>query len=154
MNTSVASSPFFNLYLAAQVIDNDRGFLSKDIKVKDLIEIKGDVHHIFPRQYLKKYNFSRGDYNQIANYVMAQSEVNITIGAKSPKVYFAEVLEQCRGGNLKYGGIDKEEDLFKNLEENCIPKEIFEMEKDDYQRFLILRRKLMARKIKKYFERL
>jgi len=154
MNTSVASSPFFNLYLAAQVINNDRGFLSKDIKVKDLIEIKGDVHHIFPRQYLKKYNFSRGDYNQIANYVMAQSEVNIAIGAKSPKVYFAEVLEQCRSGRLKYGGIDKEKDLFKNLEENCIPKEVFEMEKDDYQQFLALRRKLMARKIKSYFERL
>jgi len=44
--------------------------------------------------------------------------------------------------------------LFKNLEENCIPKEIFEMEKDDYQRFLTLRRKLMAGKIKGYFERL
>ena len=154
MNTSVASSPFFNLYLAAQIIDNDRGFLSKEIKVKDLIEIKGDVHHVFPRQYLKKYNFSRGDYNQIANYVMAQSEINIAIGAKSPKVYFAEILEQCRSGKLKYGGIDNEEDLFKNLEENCIPKEIFEMEKDDYQRFLTLRRKLMARKIKGYFERL
>jgi len=154
MNTSVASSPFFNLYLAAQIIDNDRGFLSKEIKVKDLVEIKGDVHHVFPRQYLKKYNFSRGDYNQIANYVMAQSEINIAIGAKSPKVYFAEILEQCRSGKLKYGGIDNEEDLFKNLEENCIPKEIFEMEKDDYQRFLTLRRKLMARKIKRYFERL
>jgi len=45
-------------------------------------------------------------------------------------------------------------DLFKNLEENCIPNEIFEMEKDDYQQFLTLRRKLMARKIKGYFERL
>ena len=154
MNTSVASSPFFNLYLAAQIIDNDRGFLSKEIKVKDLVEIKGDVHHVFPRQYLKKYNFSRGDYNQIANYVMAQSEINIAIGAKSPKVYFAEILEQCRSGKLKYGGIDNEEDLFKNFEENCIPKEIFEMEKDDYQRFLTFRRKLMARKIKGYFEKL
>ena len=152
MNTSVASSPFFNLYLAAQIIDNDRGFLSKEIKVKDLVEIKGDVHHIFPRQYLKKYNFSRGDYNQIANYVMAQSEVNIAIGAKSPKIYLAEVLEQCRSGNLRYGAIDSEKDLLKNLEENCIPKEIFQMEKDNYQQFLNLRRKLMARKIKNYFE--
>jgi len=152
MNTSVASSPFFNLYLAAQIIDNDRGFLSKEIKVKDLVEIKGDVHHIFPRQYLKKYNLSRGDYNQIANYVMAQSEVNIAIGAKSPKIYLAEVLEQCRSGNLRYGAIDSEKDLLKNLEENCIPKEIFQMEKDDYQQFLNLRRKLMARKIKNYFE--
>ena len=152
MNTSVASSPFFNLYLAAQITDNDRGFLSKEIKVKDLVEIKGDVHHIFPRQYLKKYNFSRGDYNQIANYVMAQSEVNIAIGAKSPKIYLAEVLEQCRSGNLRYGAIDSEKDLLKNLEENCIPKEIFQMEKDNYQQFLNLRRKLMARKIKNYFE--
>ena len=80
MNTSVASSPYFRLYQAAQVKLNDLGFLSRDISVRELVEVKSDVHHLFPRAYLKKYGLTRGQYNQIANYVVAQSEINIAIG--------------------------------------------------------------------------
>ena len=67
MNTSVASSPFFKVFLAAQAKLNDVGFLSKDITVRDLITHRGDVHHLFPKNYLKKNGFNRGQYNQIAN---------------------------------------------------------------------------------------
>ncbi|GAH74547.1 unnamed protein product, partial [marine sediment metagenome] len=70
MNTSVASSPYFNVYLASQVYENDKGFLSRDITVQDLLAFKGDVHHLFPRNYLKKHGLTRNKYNQIANYVM------------------------------------------------------------------------------------
>ncbi len=151
MNTSVASSPSFNVLLAAQVKMNDKGFLSKDITVKDLIELKGDVHHIFPKEYLKKQGLNRGIYNQIANYVMAQSEINISIGAKPPELYFKEIFEQCNGGKLKYGGINSLEELKENLAMNCIPENIATM---NYNEFLEERRKLMAQKIKKYFEML
>ena len=54
LDTSVASSPFFNVFLAAQVKENDRGFLSKEISVNNLIIHRGDIHHIFPKNYLKK----------------------------------------------------------------------------------------------------
>ena len=97
MNTSVASSPYFRLFQAAQVKLNDRGFLSRDITVRELIEVKSDVHHVFPRDYLKKSGLARGLYNQIANYVVAQSEINIAIGNKQPQAYFAQLLEQCDG---------------------------------------------------------
>lgn len=50
LNTSVASSPYFNLYLMAQIKGNDKGFLSKDIEVRHLIEERGDIHHIFPKK--------------------------------------------------------------------------------------------------------
>ncbi len=49
LDTSVASSPYFRVFQAAQVKMNDRGFLSRDISVRELVEIKSDVHHIFPR---------------------------------------------------------------------------------------------------------
>jgi len=98
MDTSVASSPYFHLFQAAQVRADDRGFLSKDIKIGVLIEVKSDVHHLFPRNYLKENKLNRGQYNQIANYVVAQSEINIAIGSKEPKVYFSQLLEQCHGG--------------------------------------------------------
>jgi hypothetical protein len=86
MNTSVASSPYFRVFEAAQVKMNDLGFLSRDITVRELIEVKSDVHHVFPRDYLKKNGLARGQYNQIANYVVAQSEINIAIGNKKPLV--------------------------------------------------------------------
>ncbi len=154
MNTSAMSTPTFNVFLAAQVKNNDKGFLSKDITVGNLIAIKGDVHHIFPKEYLKKYGYNRWVYNQIANYVMAQSEINIAISSKPPSKYLKEVIDQCQNGKLKYGGIDTEEELLKNLKMNCIPEEIFIMDVNDYNDFLDKRRKLMSQKIRDYFFKL
>ena len=151
LDTSVASSPFFNVFLASQVKDNDRGFLSKEISVNNLIMHRGDIHHIFPRNYLKKAGLTRSRYNQIANYVYMQQEVNIKVGNKAPEVYFSEVLEQCHSGELKYGAISNIEELSKNLEENCIPESVFTMTIENYQDFLNERRKLMAKKIKEYY---
>ena len=151
MNTSVASSPYFNVYLAAQVKANDNGFLSKDITVNDLITFKGDIHHIFPREYLKSEGLKRGQYNQIANYVYMQSEINIKIGKKPPTVYFGELLEQCNGGQMKYGGITYEHELFANLKMNCVPESVFDMDIQGYEQFLDERRKLIAQKIKEYY---
>jgi hypothetical protein len=155
MSTSVVTNPAFIVFLAAQVKMNDKGFLSKSITVSDLITLKGDVHHIFPKDYLKKIGYdNRGMYNQIANYVMAQSEINIAIGNKPTKVYFNELLVQCRTGVLKYGLIDKEDELMENLKMHCIPLDIFNDLSDNYEKFLEERRKLMAQKIKAYFQSL
>ncbi len=154
MITSVASSPSFNAFLAAQVKLQDKGFLSRDIMVHDLIIHKGDVHHIFPREYLKKFEIPKGRYNQIANYAITQSEINIAIGAKSPAQYFKELFKQCNGGPIKYGGITDMGELLENLKMNCIPEGIEEMEVNDYDHFLMKRRELMAQKIKTYFQSL
>ena len=88
MNTSSANSPYFRVFQAAQVKFGDKGFLSKDITVQDLILNRCDVHHLFPRNFLKKNNYSKSRYNQVANYALAQTEINIAIGDKPPEVYF------------------------------------------------------------------
>ncbi len=154
LDSSVSSSPYFNVYLASQVRANDKGFLSKEITVGDLITYRGDIHHIFPRNYLKKRGLTRGKYNQIANYVYMQQEVNIKVGDKSPDEYFNDIKHQCENGELKYGGINSSEQLRTNMEQNCIPQSIFDMSFDDYEAFLGERRKLMARKIKDYYQTL
>jgi len=154
MDTSVASSPYFRVFQAAQVKLGDRGFLSRDITVRELIEVKSDVHHLFPRNYLKKQGMTRGQYNQIANYVVAQSEINISIGNKEPKVYFTELLKQCDGGKKRYGNLTDLDELRLNLQMNCIPEGMEEMAVNDYPAFLTSRRKLMAQKIKTYFKEL
>jgi hypothetical protein len=151
LETSSPNSPNWLVYQAAQVKLHDRGFLSRDISVHDLILNRSDVHHLFPRNYLKKKGLSRGRYNQIANYAIAQSEINIAISDRAPSIYFPELLEQVRGGPRRYGGITDEAALRANLHSHCIPDEIFGALADDYEGFLAERRRLMAARIREYF---
>jgi len=152
MDTSSVKSPYFLAYKAAQVKLKDKGFLSRDITVHDLIMNRSDVHHVFPRNHLKKQGLARGRYNQIANFVLAQSEINIAIGDKPPEKYFGELAEQCAGGKKKYGGITELADLRANLRMHCLPKSLIEGTVPSYDDFLEERRQLMALKIKKWFE--
>lgn len=152
---AISTNPAFNVFLAAQVKLNDKGFLSRDITVKDLITLKGDVHHVFPRNFLKKNGMKRGQYNQIANYVYMQSEINIQIGNKAPDRYFNEIKAQCQnGGKCIYGGIDDLDILMENLRQSCIPESVFGTKIEDYETFLEERRKLMSQKIKAYYRTL
>ena len=95
LNTSVASSPMFHVFLMSQVKMGDCGFLSEQIDVKSLIEQRGDIHHIFPKKYLQKCGIKeRGLYNQIANYVYTQSGINVKIKDQAPKDYMAQVRKK------------------------------------------------------------
>jgi hypothetical protein len=152
MDTSSSTSPYFIAYQAAQARLGDKGFLSTDITVRDLLLNRGDKHHVFPRKYLQKQGLKRGRYNQIANFVITQSEINIAIGNKAPETYFAEMRIQCNGGEKKYGGITDETQLRENLRTNCIPEEMLEGQFMEYEDFLAERRKLMALRIKKWLE--
>lgn len=154
MNTSSSSSPYFRVFQAAQVKLGDRGFLSRDIKVLDLILNKSDVHHLYSRNHLKGQGLNRGRYNQIANYALAQTEINIAIGDKAPAAYFGQLGEQCNGGKIKYGGIAGMDELRGNLAENCIPESVLSDGAPDYDAFLEARRALMAAKLKTYFSAL
>ena len=155
LDTSVASSPMFHVFLMAQVKMGDYGFLSEQIDVKSLIEQRGDIHHIFPKKYLQKCGIKeRGLYNQIANYVYTQSEINVKIKDQAPKEYMAQVKQQCTGGNAVYGGIDSLVKLETNMAANCIPEGIFDMDYTQFEDFLEKRRHLMAQKIRRYYEQL
>ena len=151
LDKATINSPFLNLFFAAQIKAGDKGFLSTDITVSNMIEHRGDVHHLFPKEYLKANGLERGDYNQISNYVYAQSEINIKIGKKSPREYMGAVMEQTNGGELIYGGITNRNDLDENLRQSCIPNGFKEMEVGNYENFLKERRKLMAKKIREYY---
>lgn len=154
MDTSSGKSPYFLAYKAAQVKLGDKGFLSRDITVLDLLLNRSDVHHVYPKKHLKGQGHSRGRYNQIANFVLAQSEINIAIGGNPPERYFMELAAQVNGGEMKYGGITDQADLHANLRASCLPTTMLDGEIPDYDDFLEDRRKLMALKIKTWFETL
>jgi hypothetical protein len=154
LDTASSNSAFFLAYQAAQVKAGDKGFLSRDITVNDLLLNRSDVHHVYPKKHLKAQGRSRGEYNQIANYVLAQSEINIAIGHKPPEKYFADLREQCNGGKKKFGGITNLAELKANLRAHCLPLSLLDGEMPDYDAFLAERRTLMAKKIRDWFDAL
>lgn len=154
LNTSVASSPYFNMFLVAQVKDHDKGFLSTQIDVETMLENRGDIHHLFPKKYLTKHGVPQAQYNQIANYVFLQQEINIKISDDAPCIYMAEVRKQCATKQPIYGGIVDSIILDENLRQNCIPEGFENMDINNYSDFLAQRRELMAKKIHHYYNSL
>lgn len=145
-------NPTYQIYLAAQVYFNDTSLLSNNIGVKELIDLGGDVHHIFPKQYLKEQGFEKNQYNQNANYVYLDRPVNESIGKLPPYEYFSAAKRQCSEDVTKpIGSINDIDLLESNMTMNCIPKDIFNMDSESYYRFLQERRMLMAHKIKEYY---
>ena len=150
--------PYLNTFFAAQVFFGDTGFLS-DVSLRSIREIKGDIHHTFPYEYLKTNGKNeRFEYNQIANFVYMEKSTNIQIGKKKPMDYMEIVINQANTGKLDkkhpIGKITDIKRLQQNLKENCIPTGFEKMDVDDYNSYLIERRKLMVAKIKKYYNSL
>lgn len=154
LKKSSISNPFLKLYFAAQIYLHDKALFSNTVTTEQLIQIKWDIHHIFPKDYLQKAGLGRSEYNQIANFVYIQQEVNVKVSNKPPKEYFNEVLEQCNSLNPIYWIITDKKELLLNLKNNAIPQDIFEMDISNYDDFLHKRRKLMAEKIEKYYKSL
>lgn len=155
LETTSTASPFFQSFLAAQVASHARGFLSRSITVAAMHQHSGDIHHIVPKAYLQENGFAdRGDYNQVGNFALTETSINISIGKRPPTEYMADVTGQIDNGNLVLGEIVDSQDLAANLAENAIPANIGSVTVADYPDFLRARRQLMASTIRKHFEQL
>jgi len=153
LETSSINSPAFNTFIAAQINLNCNSMLMNGIKIYDLVTISGDVHHIFPRAYLKNNGVTnKTKYNQVANYIYLDTQVNKAISDDSPTVYFTKAKRQCKTKEIELGNISDESLLLSNLSENCIPNGIDKMDVSSYDNFLSERRKLMAALIERYYK--
>lgn len=147
------NNPTYLVFLAAQVMMNDVSLLSNNVLVRELID-GGDVHHIFPKEYLKQNQYEKSQYNQEGNYAYLDTQVNKSIGKKAPNVYFPEARKQCETGVITIGSITDYDQLLANLETNCVPIDVFDMDYTRYAEFLEKRRVMMAKKIRAYYEAL
>ena len=153
LETSSVNSPAFNTFVAAQINLNCNSMLMNGTKVSDLITISGDVHHIFPRAYLKSNGVdNKTKYNQVANYIYLDTQVNKAISDDAPCVYFTKAKQQCETKEIVLGNISDAELLGSNLAENCIPSNIDSMDVFAYDDFLRERRKMMAALIERYYK--
>ena len=155
LNSTSSKNPMFLTFLAAQVYANSKGFLSKSITVHDMISHSGDYHHIVPKDYLKKNGYpDRVDYNQVANYALTETSINISIANKPPMQYMADVEDQIASNSLVLGEINDRDVLAENLRQNAIPSNLGEVTAGSYKEFLEQRRKLMAEIIRNYYQSL
>lgn len=156
LETPNSSAPALSTYFAAQIVNGDKGLFSPTSTVRDLYGAS-NVHHIFPKNYLQQVSELnvRAIYNQVANYTYLDTPINIKIGDKAPNVYFKEAFESAKQSGTVFGYPMSEDELIENLQENCIPLEIANWDYNKYiEAFLPQRRKLMADKIKNYYDKL
>ena len=84
------------------------------------------------------------DYNQQSNMIYIEYKDNIKISDKSPEEYWFMMLDSLSEG-------EKEELMNTYTEKYDLPHEFWNM---DYFEFLEARRKLMAKSIREYFEKI
>lgn len=151
--TSAAKCPALNVFKAAQVFFRDQSLFSVTA-VANLID-NGDVHHIFPKEFLKSNGLRFTQYNQVANFTYLETPINIAIGKKSPAEYFSAAFRQCETKKPEIGSMIDIDALKQTMEMNCVPEDVVTMSVEDYEsKFLTKRRELMAAKIRKYYEAL
>ena len=144
-------NPTYQVFLAAQNFFKKDSLLSH-IPVGELVNLGGDIHHIFPKQYLVDNGFDKNQYNQVANYAYLDTPINIKIGKKAPNMYLKEALDAIKSTeDTSFKSIKSEEEFYKNLKDNCIPNDILEMDYTRYQEFLEGRRAMMTALIKTYY---
>ena len=155
LETSSINSPSFNTFLAAQINLNKNSLFMHGTMISDLLDISGDVHHIFPKAYLKANGITvKSRYNQVANYTYLDTQVNKAIKDNAPAVYFKIVINQFDSKIAEIGNIMDIDALNDNIAENALPPEIVNMNVNDYDDFLSKRRHLMARMIEEYYKHL
>lgn len=155
MASTSVRSPYFSTFLVAQIHANARGFLSKNVTVASMIEEVGDIHHIVPKNYLIKHGINdRNEYNQIANYALTETPVNIAIKDRAVADYMSLIDAQIEDSILRLGEITSAQELAANLSANAIPAGFRETTADTYADFLSERRYLMAQVIRAYYNAL
>ncbi|WP_225735778.1 GmrSD restriction endonuclease domain-containing protein [Gulosibacter chungangensis] len=152
LETTSTNSPYFQSFLASQIASGARGFLSKSITVATMQQHSGDIHHIVPKNYLVKSGLTdRTEYNQVANYAITETAINIAIKDAPPEVYLDRVEQQSETGILDLGEINSQSDLARNLEENALPPTLRDVTAENYFDFLAERRRLMSQAIRRFY---
>jgi hypothetical protein len=145
--TSSTRGPNLAAYEASQNLLGANAFLSK-LSTAELSDLVGkghrshmERHHLFPKDYLKRQGIqATSEINQIANLALAEWTDNADIAADAPSVYWVRL-----SGPMSQPQRDEVQT------QHALPSGWPEM---SYRVFLDERRKLMARMIRRAYERL
>lgn len=99
---------------------------------------KLEVHHIFPKAQLYKWNFKRPEVNALANFCFLTKETNLQISDRLPEEYFPEVEKNYPGA----------------LASQWIPTDAKLWKMENFRDFLEARKILLAAEVNKRMEEL
>lgn len=91
-------------------------------------------HHIFPRAFLKKLNFTNDQINRVVNFCILPATSNRLITDKNPSDYFVNIIPQANITTI--------------LDSNLMPTDITIYNNDDYDTFYKKRAEIVFNKIK------
>ncbi|MCC8119632.1 MAG: DUF262 domain-containing protein [Bacteroidales bacterium] len=147
LETSSTSSPIWYGYVASLNLLNHPILFSTTPTSKHFIvgasgtKSSVDIHHIFPKNHLAKIGIVDDRLrNQIANYTFLDYSTNIDISDKAPYMYVGEYRAKLGEDGYKLA-----------CQQNALPEGFEEM---TYDVFLVERRKLMAKIIRKAYDKL
>lgn len=148
LKSSSNRNPSFLTYIAAQNILDARVLFSKP-SISTLTSYSNwindskkavELHHLFPKNYLKNNGFGNKEINQVGNYAFIEWADNLDISDQPPSSYFKGQI----------AGMTKEEvEAMERL--HALP---FGWEDMGYLEFLSERRKLMASIIRNGYDKL
>lgn len=148
LKSSSSNNPQFLTYIASQNILGTKVLFSKPpiTTVSSYAEwINGsrkavELHHLFPKKYLKDNGFKNKEINQVANYAFIEWSDNMEISDEPPSTYF---IKEVKGMT--------EQEIINMLEPHALPYKWVQL---DYYDFLEKRRILMAKIIRDGFDKL
>ncbi|MDQ3131077.1 MAG: DUF262 domain-containing protein [Acidobacteriota bacterium] len=95
-----------------------------------------EVHHIFPKALLYKYDYPRQDVNALANFTFLTQETNLYVTDKNPSEYLEEFAAKNPGA----------------IESHWIPMDRNLWKVENYNDFLAARRELLADAANKFLD--
>lgn len=148
LKSSSNQNPVFLTYIAAQNILGAKVLFSKPsiTTVSSFDEwVNGsrkavELHHLFPKNYLKILGFKNKEINQVANYAFIEWPDNMDISDRAPSKYFKKQVDGM-----------SEQEIKDMLKLHALP---YGWEDLNYNEFLERRRKLMTKIIKDGFDKL
>ncbi len=153
LKTTMIRSNSYAAYLAAMIKNDELSLFSKEKTMRALVEDQVENSQIFPKIYLEKHGITSKElYGQVANCIYMDKAVKTALKRKSPIEYLPkmEEEEETRLGQE----IFTRDEIYKSLDLNAIPAETGDMTMADFEEFLYLRRKAMAKKIHLYYKSL
>lgn len=148
LKSSSNQNPAFLTYIAAQNILGAKVLFSKPsiTTVSSFDEwVNGsrkavELHHLFPKNYLKTLSFKNKEINQVANYAFIEWPDNMDISDEAPSKYFKKQVDGL-----------SEQEIKDMLKLHALP---YGWEDLSYNEFLEKRRELMTKIIKDGFDKL
>lgn len=141
--TTMRTAPYL-AYLAAQCASGARAIFSEDVTIAQLYAGKADSYQLLPKAYLEKCGFkTRETYGQVANITYIPKEIKGIVRRNAPSAYEEQLKEKV-----------SEDVINETLKENAVPSTLFTVGEKDVEGFLLERRKLMAEKVREYYDSL